>query len=91
MSLQSLNFDVTETILSYVESRDALPLMTTCRALHVPAMRRHLFEITLCSEDPRECQNTLKFCEYILGDPKPQCLSSTTLQMSFDMRLACAG
>ncbi|KAH9917974.1 uncharacterized protein B0H18DRAFT_1033080 [Fomitopsis serialis] len=81
MSLQSLNFDVIETILSYVESRDALPLMTTCRALHMPAMRRHLFEITLRWEDPRECQNILQFCEYMLGDPKvrARCLRALTL------------
>ncbi|KAH9922654.1 uncharacterized protein B0H18DRAFT_1212521 [Fomitopsis serialis] len=71
MSLQSLNLDVLETILSFVESRDALPLMTTCRALHVPAMRRHLFEITLrWDSHSRGWKKTLKFCKFILDDPQ---------------------
>jgi len=81
MSLLSLNFDVLETILSFVEPRDALPLMTTCCALHVPAMRRHLFEITLRWGDYRECRKTVKFCEYMLGDlqVRARCLGALNL------------
>ncbi|KAH9829654.1 uncharacterized protein C8Q71DRAFT_789362 [Rhodofomes roseus] len=45
MSIQSLNYDVMEAILSFVEPRDALPLTATCQALHVPATRRLLSEV----------------------------------------------
>ncbi|KAH9922656.1 uncharacterized protein B0H18DRAFT_1120828 [Fomitopsis serialis] len=90
MSLLSLNFDVLEAILSFVESRDALPLMTTCRALHVPAMRRHLFEITLRCDRLRESKKTMKFCKFILGDPQARArhLRALTLLLNHQRLLA---
>ncbi|KAH9922641.1 uncharacterized protein B0H18DRAFT_1212511 [Fomitopsis serialis] len=68
MSLQSLDFDVLETIMSYVQSRDALPLTTMCRALHEPATRRLLSDISIHPNRQRDHYHGMLFCDHMLAN-----------------------
>ena len=72
MSLQGLNDDVLTIILSYLEPHDALPLTTTCRSLHFPAITRLASEYDVVYLDPsNDCiDRLLKFCDYMLAYPQ---------------------
>ncbi|KAH9922657.1 uncharacterized protein B0H18DRAFT_1120829 [Fomitopsis serialis] len=83
MAFQTLNLDVVESILSHIAPLEALPLMTTCRALHVPATRRFLSAVEICWDGYLECHDHAQFCDYMLADPQPraQCLRELTLSL----------
>lgn len=73
MSLQTVNQDVIAIVLSYLEPKQALPLATTCRSLHVPATQRLLSEYSATFSDSGNDDGTdrlLKFCEYMLACPQ---------------------
>ncbi|KAH9922650.1 uncharacterized protein B0H18DRAFT_507667 [Fomitopsis serialis] len=79
MPMDSLNFDVVETILSYVESQDALKLATTCRTLHALAVQRLLSHISI--DYNWSIDRILQYCTYMLADAKgrPRCLRSFSI------------
>ena len=73
MSLQTVNHDVIAIVLSYLEPKQALPLTTTCRSLHIPATQRLLSEYSATFSDSCNDDGTdrlLKFCEYMLACPQ---------------------
>ena len=76
MSFQTLNLDVVDIILSFIEPHEALSLTTTCRALHIPATRRLLYEFDSAFFYVEAAQRILRFCDYMLADRRhrPQCL-----------------
>ncbi|EPS98008.1 hypothetical protein FOMPIDRAFT_89965 [Fomitopsis schrenkii] len=72
MSLQTINHDVIAVILFYLEPKQALPLITACRSLHMPATQRLISEYNVTfSDSGDDCTSRLlKFCDYMLAYPQ---------------------
>ena len=72
--LSTVNDDVFATILSFLEPKQALPLATTCRSLHVLATQRLVSGYSVIFTNPENDstgeEKLFKFCEYMLAFPE---------------------